>query len=656
MAAIFGATESADWRPREAEAEKHSILDTLVCTSGETDLPGLHRRSVEDPEWFWREVLQHVDLAFTTPFESVLDPQTADTPFPRWFPGGRLNAARTLLDRPKLDPESVAFVAEDEDGSSKSLTRAELRRDVASAAASLREHGVRGGDRVALFLPMIAEAAVAYLACAAIGAVAVPVFSGYGPQGVAARMELAECVALVTADGFTRRDRWISLWDTACQAAAQCPKLRLVVRVASERDVPEMPEHTITVPWSHLVADEADLDYTDVESDHPMLVMFTSGTTGEPKGVVLTHAGFLTKVATEFGIVFAWDETDSVLWLGDIGWMVGPLLMTSALLLGATAILYGGALDRPDDGRLWDLVQKHRVTVLGVSPTAVRALQAAGDEWPRRADLASVRAVISTGEAWNEKPWWWLFDTVFERQVPLHNYTGGTETGGGILSTYADRPLRSCAFFGPVLGMDADVVDDNGNSVRGVPGELVVRRGWPGMTRGLWGSEGRERYLKTYWNRYEGMWAHGDLARIDDDGHWMILGRADDTLKVAGKRVGPSEVETALLSHPAAVSAAAIGVPDPDRGQVVVCFVVSSAPDADGLVSELRQRVIDRLGRSLAPAEIHLVPTLPVTKTGKIMRRLVRAAHLGEPTGDVAGLENPDSLDEIPRLAGADES
>jgi acetyl-CoA synthetase len=651
---VFGDEATADWRP---PADRPATR--LSAFLGEHGLPSVaeaHRRAVADPEWFWDAVLRHMGVNFFDPYDRVLDTSAARE-FPSWFVGGTLNLAHNLLDRPGLPgPDTVALISEAEDGELVAMTRAELRREVAALAGFLRSSGIGRGDRVGLFLPMVVEGAVAYLACASVGAITVPIFSGYGVHGVAARLRQAGCRMLITADGFVRRRRSISLWDAAAAAVAECPLIETVLRVpAPGFSQPAGAGSARVVSWDDATAQDGDLVHERMAADDPVLIMYTSGTTGEPKGVVLTHGGFLTKVVEEFGFVFDFSASDVVLWLGDMGWMVGPLLVTSTLYFGATAVLYGGSLDQPDPGRLWQSVERHGVTVLGVSPTAVRMLRAAGDEWLERSDRSSLRGFISTGEAWNEAPWWWLFETVGARRLPVLNYTGGTETGGGILACYADRPLKATGFYGPVLGMDADVVDEQGRPVRGVPGELVVRNVWPGMTRGLWDDVDGARYLETYWRRFEGVWAHGDLAVIDDSGHWFVLGRSDDTLKVAGKRVGPAEVETAMLDHPAVHSAAAVGIPDEDKGQAVICFAVAPGVDgeaADVLRKELTALVVRRLGRSLAPAAVHLVSELPVTKTGKIMRRLVRARHLGLPVGDTTGLENPAALDALPVTSG----
>jgi acetyl-CoA synthetase len=338
-------------------------------------------------------------------------------------------------------------------------------------------------------------------------------------------------------------------------------------------------------------------------------------------------------------------------WITDVGWMMGPWLIYGALILGATIVLYDGAPDFPQPDRLWDFCARSKVEVLGISPTLVRALAAHGDQWVEKHDLAPLRIFGSTGEPWNPDPWWWLFENVGRRRIPIINYSGGTEISGGILMSNPLLPIKPCAFSAPCPGIAADVVDENGDSVRGAVGELVIRNPWIGQARGFWKDE--ERYLQTYWSRFPNVWVHGDWAMVDADGHWRILGRSDDTLKIAGKRVGPAEVESILVGAENVIEAAAIGVPDELKGAALVAFCVLT-PGADGdarLEEELRERVAAELGKPLRPEKIYFVESLPKTRNAKVMRRVIRAAFLGEDPGDMTALENPAAVEAI-RQAG----
>jgi acetyl-CoA synthetase len=382
-----------------------------------------------------------------------------------------------------------------------------------------------------------------------------------------------------------------------------------------------------------------------------MMIIYTSGTTGRPKGAVHTHCGFPIKSAQDMwhGLDLHPDET--LFWMTDMGWMMGPWEVFGTLLLGATMMLYDGAPDFPGLDRVWSLVDRHKVTALGVSPTLIRALRRHGDEIVHRHDLSSLRKFASTGEPWNPDPWMWLFQNVGRGRLPIINYSGGTEISGGIVMGNVLTPMKPCAFSGPLPGMAADVVDENGKSVRGKVGELVIRQPWIGMTRGFW--KDRERYIESYWSRWPDTWVHGDWAAVDGDGLWYILGRSDDTIKIAGKRLGPAEVESILVAHPQVSEAAAVGVPDPIKGEALVCFCVlkEGASGGSDLASALKNKVAIELGKALAPKDVLFVADIPKTRNAKVMRRIVRAAYIGEKLGDTSALENPASLEEFKRLA-----
>jgi acetyl-CoA synthetase len=335
-----------------------------------------------------------------------------------------------------------------------------------------------------------------------------------------------------------------------------------------------------------------------------------------------------------------------ICWITDIGWIMGPWLLYGAAILGATVVLYDGAPDYPEPGRIWSFCARHRVNVLGISPTLVRTLAVHGDSPVRTHDLSSLRILASTGEPWNPEPWWWLFDAVGRRRVPIINYSGGTEISGGILMGNPLLPIKPCSFPAPCPGIAADVVDERGAPVPpGAVGELVIRKPWIGMARGFLNDP--QRYLDTYWSRWPNIWAHGDWATRDEDGHWYILGRSDDTLKIAGKRVGPAEVESVLVGHPAVTEAAVIGVPHDVKGECMVAFCVLKQAGDEGLAAELRERVGTELGKPLRPDFVHFVPSLPKTRNAKVMRRVIRAAYLNQDAGDLTALENPSAVDLI---------
>jgi acetyl-CoA synthetase len=386
-------------------------------------------------------------------------------------------------------------------------------------------------------------------------------------------------------------------------------------------------------------------------AEDPLMILYTSGTTGKPKGALHAHCGFPIKAAQDMICGLDVHSTDRLYWVTDMGWMMGPWEVFGATLLGASMVFYDGALDYPAPDRLWQLVQNHAVTILGVSPTLVRSLARLGAAPPERYDLSSLRVLGSTGEPWNPDPWLWFFNMVGKGRLPIINYSGGTEVSGGILMGNVLTPLKPCAFSGPLPGMAADVVDEEGRSVRNQVGELVIRRPWIGMTRGFWNDP--ERYLEAYWKWLPGVWVHGDWAAVSEDGLWYILGRSDDTIKVAGKRVGPAEIESVLVDHPAVSEAAAIAVPDELKGEAVVgfCVLKTEAAPSEALAQELKEKVAHELGRPLRPAAVKFVCDLPRTRNAKIMRRVIRAVYIGADPGDLSALENREALEEIRRVS-----
>ena len=381
-------------------------------------------------------------------------------------------------------------------------------------------------------------------------------------------------------------------------------------------------------------------------------IVYTSGTTGRPKGAVHAHGGFPVKGAQDLAHCFDLGPGDRLFWFTDLGWMMGPWAISGGLLLGAQLVLYEGAPDHPGPDRLWSLVARHRVTHLGLSPTVVRALMPHGSGPVREHDLSSLRVLGSTGEPWNPESWWWFFNEVGGARLPLVNYSGGTEVSGGIVACNLLTPIKPCSFGGPNVGTAADVIDAAGASVRGQVGELAVRQPLPGMTRGFW--QDPERYVETYWSRVPGTWVHGDWALVDEDGYWFIHGRSDDTLKVAGKRVGPAEVESAAVAHPAVLEAAAVGIPHAVKGEAIVVFCRLRPGEADDpdLRRSISDKVVEQMGKALRPEAIHVVPELPRTRSGKVMRRVARAAYLDTDPGDLTALENPLAVEAIRRTAG----
>jgi acetyl-CoA synthetase len=562
------------WRP-SPEYVDGSNLRRFMDRHALATYDDLLRWATEDVARFWDAVSTDLNLEWYTPYQSVLD-LSRGIEWPRWWTGGQFNYVHNALDKHAASPhkEKLAIVYEGEAGQVTHLTYAQLYAEVNRCANALRKLGIGKGDRVGLFLPMVPEVVIAQLALGKLGAIYTPIFSGFGADAVAARLQDCSARLLITCDGFSRRGKLVEAKEVADAAVAQSPTIEhvLVVRRADRGDTPFKPGRDLW--WHDTVPPESDeFETLRTDPEDPYLIIYTSGTTGRPKGILHVHGGFPIKGTQDMAHLFDVRPSDRVLWLTDMGWMMGPWLIGGSLMLGATAVIYDGTPDYPNPDRVWDMVERHRVSVLGIAPTAIRALMRAGDDWVTRHDLSSLRVLGSSGEPWNPGPWRWFQSLVGGGQCPIINYSGGTEISGGIVGCTVVTPQKPTSFSGPVPGMDADVVDDQGRPVRGAVGELVVRQAWPGMSRGFW--QEPERYLETYWSRLPGVWVHGDWALIDDEGYWYILGRSDDTIKVAGKRLGPAEVESAAVSHPGVSEAAAIGVPDPLKGEKVVVFCVA---------------------------------------------------------------------------------
>ena len=644
---------SYQWNPTTDYIEGANVT-RLARAHGLAGIDELRVRSVQDTAWYWDAAATDLGLRFRTPYSRVLDLRNG-IEHPDWFVDATLNIVDSCLLRWRDEaPDRVAVVHEDEAGQIRELTFGQLATEVARAARGLRDLGIGAGDAVAIYLPMVPEAVIACYAVASLGAVLVPLFSGFASTAIASRLEDAKAKAVIVADTTTRRGRALPLLPQVNAALAQCPCVRHVIVVPNGADHPPEYVGAQMVLWPQLVSLDAPLAPREVDAMHPLLLAYTSGTTGRPKGAVHTHAGFLVKTASEVAYSFDIKPRGVFSWVTDMGWIMGPLSVFGTHANGATLLLYEGSPDRPDTNRLWRLVERHGVTMLGVSPTLVRALRSA-DRDPAP-DLSSVHVLGSTGEPWDPESYEWLARDVFGGRVPVINFSGGTEVGGSFLAPYPVEPIRSCSLGGPSLGMDVDVVDDIGRSVRGQVGELVCRQPWPSMTRGIWKDD--ERYLQAYWSRFPGIWTHGDFAMVDNDGQWFILGRSDDVMNVAGKRLAPAEVESVMITHPRVAEAAAVGVPDPVKGETVWAFWVTRSDDgteiddqtADQVGADIAALVGRELGKPFTPSRVWRVAALPKTRSAKIMRRAIRAAALGVDPGDLSGAENPDAVSEIRRV------
>ena len=640
---------SVVWKPSKDNVERANLTRFMKLHGIET-FDELQQRSTEDVGWFTDAILKFLDIQFYQSYSEVVD-LSRGIVWPRWCVDAKMNIIHNCLDKYIGTPieNQTALIWEGEDGRVKSMTYGEMYKEVNKVANALRALGLGLGDPIGIYMPMVPEITIALLAIAKIGGIILPLFSGFGVNAIVDRLSDADAKAMFTVDGSVRRGKVVPMKSVVDEAAERIPSLNHMIVlnvIGTTIDMRPDRDHW----WNELVDPQSDVANTEItDAESPVMIIYTSGTTGLAKGAVHTHCGFPVKSAQDMafgtdlhaGEIIAWGPNV------DMGWMMGPWLVFGALILGGTFFLYSGAVDYPGPGRIWELVEKHHLSILGVSPTLIRLLMTYGEDPIKDHDLSSLRYFGSTGEPWNPDPWMWLFEKVGKKRVPIINYSGGTEISGGIVMGNPLLPLKACAFSGPCPGIAADVFDEDGKPVRNKIGELVIKAPWIGMTRGFW--KNPERYESTYWSRWENIWVHGDFAAIDSDGLWYILGRSDDIIKVAGKRFGPAEAESVLVAHPAVNEAATIGVPHKIKLNEIVVFCVLNpgVEPSEELREELKRSVAKAMGKPLTPRAVFFVSDLPKTRSAKVMRRMIRAAYLGEDPGDISSLVNPEAMEEI---------
>jgi acetyl-CoA synthetase len=638
------------WKPGAALVESANVM-RLIRSLRLRTCDDLRQYSRDHLEVFWDLMVRTVGIDWFEPYSAVLD-TSAGVEWSRWFEGGKLNIAWNCLDRHAAGPAAshIACIWEDEDQTQRILTFAELHREVNLVANGLRALGLNQGDRVALYMPMVPEVIVILYACLKLGLIAVPIFSGFGFGAAATRLADSGARVLFTADSMKRRGRLLPLKEKADLAAAKAGTLEKVI-VYRYQGTPVTWNDSVDMWWDDLVrGHSSECCSLPLDSETPAMLLYTSGTTGRPKGAVHTHAGALAQVTKEIYLAFDHQPGDRFFWVSDIGWMMGPWAIIGNHHFGGTVVLYDGAPDYPRPDQFCSLIERQRVNTFGISPTAIRVLMRHGCEAVEGHDLSSLRLLGSTGEPWDETSWLWFFEKIGGKRCPIINISGGTEIIGCLLFPLPIERLKPCSLGGPAPGMATDIFDDQGCPVRGKAGNLVCTKPAPSMTRGLWNAP--ERYLAAYWSRWKGVWDHGDSASTDEDGCWFIYGRADEALNVAGRKVGPAEIEEALIEHPAVSEAAVVGVPDEITGEAIVAFVVparGSSFDA-GVAREVCAHVAKSLGSMLRPVSIYAVEELPKTQSGKTVRRLIRQAFLGEELGDVSTVEKPGILSQFRRI------
>lgn len=622
------------WRPDPVRVPDYRV-SKFMASAGVDGYLELLERASDEPGWFYPAAMEFLDLQWMRPWTRLVD-DAGGPPFVRWFPDGLTNAAWLALRR--LDPGAQAILWEGDDGQSRSITAFELETMVARAAAGLRSLGVGRRDVVMMHLPMIPEAVVTILATARIGAIVAPAFSGYGVEALGERIGLAGARVVITADGFLRRGATVPMAEVAVEAANAASRDARVVVVPRLGNRPQVPG---TMAWSDLLDNGEDGAAESFDSNTPWCLAFTSGSSGRPKGVLHTHGGMPYGASIDLAFTMDLGPGDRLCWPSDMGWLVGPLSSVVTLALGATLVLFEGTMNYPEPDRLWNIVDRYEVTHLGIAPTTARMLAMAGDEWVDKHSLESLRILPSTGEPWTTPAWRWLHRHVGRGRAAIINWSGGTEIGGGILAGSPIVETIEGRFAGPVPGMSVDVVDEAGESVTGQIGELVINRSWPSMTNGLWREN--KRYEEAYWSKFPGRWHQGDQAIRHADGSWEVPGRSDDVIKVAGKRVGPAELEALALDVSGVALAGAVGLPHPRKGLVpVIAITLSEDAEAGADPASAVSEAIERaMGKPMRPEAVVVVDELPVTRSNKVHRRALRSWLTDVDAGDLSALGNP---------------
>jgi acetyl-CoA synthetase len=601
---------------------------------------------------FWEKQAQRLD--WTKPWTEVLN--WSNPPFAKWFVGGELNIAVNCVDRHVTagKGDKVAIHWEGEPGDTRDITYADLLKSVSQAANTLTDLGVEPGDRVAIYLPMIPEAAVAMLACARIGATHSVVFGGFSVDALSSRIQDQSAKVVITADGGYRRGKPSALKPTVDEAVAKCPSIEKVLVV---RRTGEEVAWTDKDVWWHESVEQASETHEaqSFDAEHPLFILYTSGTTAKPKGILHTTGGYLTQTSYTHHAVFDLKPETDVYWCtADIGWVTGhSYIVYGPLSNGATQVMYEGTPDTPHRGRFWEIVDKYKVSILYTAPTLIRTMMKWGDDIPAKYDLSSLRVLGSVGEPINPEAWMWYREHVGRGNAPIVDTWWQTETGAIMISPLPGvTATKPGSAMGPLPGIAADVVDDQAQSVgNGGGGYLVLREPWPSMLRTIWGDD--DRFVETYWSRFQGMYFAGDGAKKDDDGAVWLLGRVDDVMLVSGHNISTTEVESALVSHPSVAEAAVVGATDPTTGQAIVAFAIPrgstdiSGEAGEKLIQELRNHVAKTLGPIAKPRQIMLVPELPKTRSGKIMRRLLRDVAENRSLGDVTTLQDSAVMDLI---------
>jgi acetyl-CoA synthetase len=645
-------TRDIVWVPDPRVVES-TTLTAFMRNVGVETYAALVARADADPAWFWEAILAFFDLRFYRPYDRIMD-SSRGLPWTRWCIGGTTNIVLNCLDRHRDTPtyERVFILWDGENDDQRTITYRAFDQEVARLAGGLRARGYGRGDVIGLYMPNIIETYIAYFAIMKIGAIVMPLFSGYAAKAVAERLTLGEAKGLITADASYRRGAAIPMKEVADEAAAIAVNVRHIIVV---------PRVGVEIPWTagrdlwwaDMVRDQPDQCPTEeMQAEDPALLLFTSGTTGKPKGCVHSHVGFVAKMAVDGALLTDFKDTDRYFWMADMGWLAGAYTVVVPSLRGGSVVVAEGAPDYPTPDRFWRLVNDYEITYLGLVATMVRQSMRAGTDHVAHRPFAKLRVIYTGGEPWAARPWMWLLENVCRNRVPICNGSGGTELGGCIVFATLHHPSKPCSLPAAIPGLGVDVVDDCGNPVgAGQIGELIMRNPSISLTLGLW--KDPERYIASYWSQIPGVWVHGDLCSRDADGLFYIHGRSDDTLKFAGRRTGPAEIENVVLASGRVSEAAAVGVPDEIKGEslVIVCTPMPGEKPGKELEETLSDLIVNHLGKAYRPRRIFFSVDLPKTRNMKIMRRAVRAALTGAAAGDTSALVNPEALPAIAALA-----
>lgn len=643
------------WKPSNHYLRESNIA-LFMKRYGIKTYQELIKRSTDNIKWFWNACVKDLQIEWFRKYHSLYD-DTWGMPWTRWFLDGKINIVHNCIDKHIRNGKGgkIAFYWEGGDGTSAKFTYQELYEKVCQTSQALAKNDIGKNDVVGIYMPFIPEAIIIMFAAMKMGAIAMPIMSGFGAEAVAERLRIAKTKILFTSDGFPLREKTIQLKNKINEIIKTVPSLKKIV-VVKRLNIETVMEKGRDIFWDDFLkmADNAQRIKTQsLDAEHPALILFTSGTTGKPKGTIHTHAGAIVQTTKEIKYNFDYKEKDIFFWYSDIGWMMAPWEIIGVQCLGGTYIIFEGKPDWPNHHRLPEIIEKYKVNIFGTAPTIIRTLKNFGNDFLLEHNLSSLRILGSTGGVLDRESYLWYFQNIGYGKCPIINISGGTELIGCLLAPLPIMPLKPCTLGGPGLGMDIDVLDDNGAPTRGTIGHLVCKKPFPSMTKGFVGD--KQRFIETYFSRWENIWYHGDLAGIDNDGFWFLYGRSDDVIKVADRRIGPAEIEECLMSNKSVQEAAVIGVPDASKGEKIICFADLSVIGKkmarnENMEKLLKNYVAEKLGKMLCPDAIYFISALPKTRSGKIPHKLIKQIYIGEEIKDISSIENPNVLQEIENL------